>query len=128
MNYELLNGLTLAYMGDAIWSLYVREYFINQGITKSYMLQKQTIKYVSAKAQAKIFFAMCDENLISEAEHVIFKRGRNGKVNNVPKNTDLKTYQTSTGFEALIGYLYLSGNNERVEEIFNYAIALIEES
>lgn len=126
MNYNLLNANTLAYMGDVVWSLYVREYLINKGITKSFVLQKNTINFVSAKAQAKIYFYLESNTLLSEKEIDIYKRGRNVKTNSFPKNTDMITYQISTGFEAMIGYLYLTKEMERIDSIFKIACQLIE--
>ena len=127
MNYNLLNANTLAYMGDVVWSLYVREFLINKGITKSFVLQKQTINYVSAKAQAKLYFYLDENKLLTKKEIEIYKRGRNVKTNSFPKNTDMITYQISTGFEAMIGYLYLTKNIERIDMIFEKACLINEE-
>ena len=127
MNYNLLNANTLAYMGDVVWSLYVREYLINKGITKPFILQKETIKFVSAKAQANIYFYLDENKILNEKEIDIYKRGRNVKTNSFPKNTDMITYQISTGFESMIGYLYLIKDNERIDMIFKIACNLYEE-
>lgn len=126
MNYTLLNGNTLAYMGDVVWSLYIREYLINIGETKAYILQKKTIKYVSAKGQSKVMYELINKELLNDDEYNIYKRGRNAKVNNVPRNSDLKTYQQATGFESLIGYLYLNNNHDKIKEIFELAKQVIE--
>ena len=106
MIYDKLNGQTLAYVGDAYWSLLVRKYLIDKGITKAIDLQKNSIKFVSAKAQANFYEIIKEE--LNEIEKDIFKRGRNYKTNSSPKNTDIITYHISTGFEALIGFWYLN--------------------
>ena len=119
INYKLLSGNTLAYIGDAIWSVVIRKYLIEKGITKADQLQKLSIKYVSAKSQASIYYKLQELNILDEKEIEIFKRGRNSKSNTIPKNSDPITYSISTGFEALIGYLYLDNKQERIMELFN---------
>ena len=93
MIYDKLNGQTLAYVGDAYWSLLVRKYLIDKGITKAIDLQKNSIKFVSAKAQANFYEIIKEE--LNEIEKDIFKRGRNYKTNSSPKNTDIMTYHIS---------------------------------
>ncbi|MFI3283711.1 MAG: ribonuclease III domain-containing protein [Erysipelotrichaceae bacterium] len=124
MNPQVLNATTLAYMGDVVWSLYVREYLISQGLNKADRLQKQSVRFVSAKAQAKVYFYLESEQLLSEEELDVFKRGRNAKSNSTPKNTEMMTYRISTGFEALIGYLYLNQQHQRIKELFEIAKSL----
>ena len=114
------NVLTLAYLGDAIYELYIREYLIDKGIVKVDELQKQAIKYVSAKGQASYLTKLLDENLLTEDEKDIVFRARNHKGSRHPKNTDIITYKYATGFEALIGYLYLEKKLERIEEIMDF--------
>lgn len=109
------SGVTLAYIGDSIYELKVREFLIEKGLTKVDDLHKEAIKYTSAVGQAKSFDLI--ENLLSEEELSIFKRGRNSESIRKPKNASLATYQKATGFEALIGYLHLSKNNERLDEL-----------
>ena len=120
MNVNEINVITLAYIGDAIYEVYIREKLINLGIYKVDKLQKEAIKYVSAKGQALILNNLIDNNILSQDELDIVRRGRNNKRNVHPKNTDIMTYKLSTGFEALIGYLYLKKDYERLEEIFKY--------
>ena len=122
MNIDLINVITLAYLGDSIYEVYVREYLINKGIAKVLDLQNESIKYVSAKSQSKILSYLMDNNLLTENELDIVKRGRNYKRSSHPKNTDIITYKMSSGFEAMIGYLYLSDNKERIDEIINYVL------
>lgn len=112
------NVLVLAYLGDAIYEVYIRKYLIDKNIVKVDNLQKEAIKYVSAKAQAKIINNLIEQNQLTEDELEIFKRARNHKGTRHPKNTDIITYKHSTGFEAIIGYLYLE-NKERLNKIIN---------
>ena len=126
MNPDLLNGSTLAFVGDAILSLYVREYLIKLGITKTKELQNRSIQFVSANAQAKFILALIEENYLSESEVKMFMRGRNHKSDNKAKNADIVTYRQSTGFEALLGYLYLTENHIRLNEIWQKMIQTIE--
>ncbi len=107
MKVSELTGSTLAYLGDAVWSLLVREYLIEQGLTKAKDLQVNSINYVSAKSQVRIFRHFEELNYFDEKDLEIYKRGRNFKSDSIPKNTDVKTYRASTGFEALIGYWYI---------------------
>lgn len=126
MNPDLLNGSTLAFVGDAILSLYVREYLIKLGITKTKELQNRSIQFVSANAQAKFILALIEENYLSKSEVKMFMRGRNHKSDNKAKNADIVTYRQSTGFEALLGYLYLTENHIRLNEIWQKMIQAIE--
>ena len=117
MNYNTLNVLSLAYIGDAIYEVYIRKYLIQKGIVKVEQLQKEAVNYVSAKNQAYFLKNMIDNNVFTENERQIIIRARNHKGNRHPKNTDIITYKLSTGFETLIGYLYLSGKKTRLREI-----------
>lgn len=117
MNAKLINGNTLAFIGDAVFSLQVREFFVSKGIQKSNVLQRKTVELVSAKGQAKILKTLLDENLLSEEELEIVKRGRNTKSHSVAKNADILTYRNATGFEALWGFLYLDNRYDRLKEL-----------
>lgn len=119
MNIDSMNVITLAYLGDSVYEVYIREYLISKGIVYVVDLQKEAIKYVSAKSQAKILDYLINNNYLSEEEVNIVKRGRNYKRDSHPKNTDIITYKKSTGFECLVGYLYLSKNINRLDEIMN---------
>ena len=119
MNTDSMNVITLAYLGDSVYEVYIREYLISKGIVYVVDLQKEAIKYVSAKSQAKILDYLVNNNYLSKEEVNIVKRGRNYKRDSHPKNTDIITYKKSTGFECLIGYLYLSKNINRLDEIMN---------
>lgn len=117
MDIKMINVITLAYLGDAIYEVYIREKMIKEAPLKVEQLQKKAINYVSAKAQAKILSNLIDSNALTEEELDIVKRGRNYKRSSHPKNTDIITYKLSTGFETLIGYLYLSEKKTRLREI-----------
>lgn len=124
-NVDLLNGSVLAYMGDAYWSLIVREYLIDKGFTKAKDLQKESVKYVSAKAQARFIHEF--EDMFDAKDLEIFKRGRNYKSTSVPKNTDVSTYRISTGFEAVVGYWYLTKQETKLTVLWNKVKTLMEE-
>ena len=119
MDINTINIVTLAYLGDAIYEVYIREKLINKGLAKVEELTKAATQYVSAKGQAAILKELTEKNYFTEEELDIIKRGRNYKRSSHPKHTDVVTYKHSTGFEALIGYLYLSKNLERLTEILN---------
>ena len=111
-----INSLVLAYLGDTVYENYVRRFLINQGIAHVDELQKQAIKFVSAKSQAFYLQKMIDENFLSEEELVIVKRARNYKTTSHPKSCDIVTYKYATGLEALIGYLDLNEEKNRISE------------
>ena len=123
-----LNALALAYMGDAVLEQKVREHLLLSGRAKPNRLHKEATSYVSAKAQSMIMHRLMDENYLTEEEIAVFKRGRNAKSGSVPKNTDVQTYRNSSGFEAVLGSLYLTKQYERVYEIIDYAIKIVEQS
>ena len=119
-NPELINSLALAYLGDSIYEVYVRKYLLNKNISKVNELQKNAVKYVSAKGQCNYLNLMIENSFLTEKEIEIVKRARNHKSHSQPKNTDIITYKQATGLEALIGYLYLSNNIDRINDIMNY--------
>ncbi len=115
-----INVLALAYLGDSVYELYIRNYLINKGIMNVNELQKEAIKYVSANGQSYFLKELIDNNLLTEEEINIVHRGRNHSSHKAPKNTNISTYKSATGLEALIGFLYLKKDIERMEEIINY--------
>lgn len=119
MDINTINIISIAYLGDAIFEVYIRESLIKKGIAKVEDLTKEATKYVSAKGQATILKNLLDDNYFTDEELDIIKRGRNYKRSSHPKHTDIITYKYSTGFEALIGYLYLSNKQERLSQILN---------
>lgn len=116
-----MNVLVLAYLGDAVYEKYVREYLI-QSFYKVDELQKQEVKYVGAKGQAAFLRKQIDANFFTQEELDIIKRGRNNKRATHPKNVDIVTYKYSTAFECLLGTLYLEKNIERMEEIIKRSL------
>lgn len=113
------NSLVLAYLGDSVYEIYVRLYLIKGGINHVKELQEHSLEYVSAKSQARILRDLINQDFFSDTELEIIKRARNSKTNSHPKNTDIITYKEATSLEALIGYLKLENNIERIEELMN---------
>ena len=126
VNYKLLNGVTLAYIGDSYYDLLIRQYLIDKGITKVNELHKMATKYVSATSQAKIINELIKKQYLTQEEIDIVKRGRNGKINHKRPNVDILTYKHSTSFESLICYLYLEKRQERLNFIISTSINIIE--
>ena len=120
-----MSPLVLAYLGDTVYESYIREYLIRGNCNKKVNdLHKAAIKYSNAKAQASIIHNMMEE--FSEEEMRIYKRGRNQKSHTSPKNADIIDYKCATGFEALVGYLYLNEEKERLEYVIYKGISIIE--
>ena len=125
---NLINGIALAFEGDAVYSMYIRRHLIFQGLTKPNQLHREATKYVSAKAQANLISLMLEEGILTEKEEDIYKRGRNANSHTKAKNTDIVTYRMSTGFEAVMGYLHMTEAIERLEELIDWCIRKIESS
>lgn len=121
-----LNGLTLAYVGDAVYEMKIRSYLIDKGLTKVGDLHQNAIQYTQANSQALAALKMTID-FYTEKEVNIYKRGRNQSASHKPKNTDVQTYNQSTGFEAVIGYLYLEESFDRVDEVIDRTIEIINE-
>ena len=117
MNINEINAGSLAYVGDAIYELIIRKYLISTKLNSVNKLQNESIKYVSAKAQAKFLDKIIDANILTKEELSTVSRARNYKPNSKPKNTDIKTYKKATALEALFGMLYLSNNKDRLKII-----------
>lgn len=122
-----MKSLGLAYMGDAIYEIYIREHLIMSGLQRLNDLHQAAIRFVSAKAQARVIRDWLAKDMLDEEEQAIVRRGRNAKAGSVPKNTDVQTYNYSSGFEALLGYHYLTNQHERLEQLIKEAIDFIEE-
>ena len=118
MEAKLINGLSLAYIGDAYFEILVRQYLLEKGITKVNELHKEAIKFTSGEAQAKFIDLFMQDNILTDSEIEIYKKGRNSATSH-RKNLSSAEYQKATGFEALIGFLYESKNNERIDYLFN---------
>ena len=120
---RLLNPLQLALVGDGVYELFIRNYILSENIElTAHKIHVKAIGYVKAKSQAVIMHEI--EDKLTEDESYIYKRGRNAKSATVPKNADVRDYRMATGFEALVGYLYLIGDTERLEFIFNTALSI----
>lgn len=117
---KLLSPLVWAYVGDSVYELFVRTKLTNKSNAKPHKLHIESIKYVKAKAQADILKKITDK--LTEDEKDIVRRGRNTENHHVAKNSNVADYNQSTGFEALIGYLYLTKQDERLEEVLNMCI------
>lgn len=124
MDARLSSGLTLAYIGDAFYELTVRKYFANLGLTKVDDLHKRVINYTCAEHQSKSIKYMLENNLLSEEEITIFKRGRNSNTNKTRKSLSKADYNNATGFESMIGFLHLTNQDERAIELINIAVTL----
>ena len=114
---NLMSPLTWAYVGDCVYELYIRTKLINETNLKPHNLHIESIKYVKAKAQAEILEKLMEH--LNEEEKDIVRRTRNTQNHHLPKNSNVTEYMYSTAFEGLIGYLYLTKQNKRLDEIFN---------
>ena len=115
LDVKMLSPLVWAYIGDSVYELFIRTHLVNFSNAKPHKLHIETIKFVKAESQAKILNKIWDN--LTEEEQGIFKRGRNTENHHLPKNGNVADYSHATGFEALIGYLYLSKQDERLKEI-----------
>ena len=113
---NMLSPLTWAYVGDCIYELYIRTSLVNKTKLKPHRLHVETIKFVKAKAQAE--FLKSIENKLTEEEKNIVRRARNTQNHHLPKNADPADYMYATAFEGLIGYLYLTNQDDRLRELF----------
>ena len=121
MELALMKPLVLAYIGDSIYEVYIRELLIREPYRDVNDLHKRAVRYVKAATQAKIVKVL--EPLLTEEESDVVRRGRNAHSHTVAKNADVCDYRYATGFEALIGYLYLSGDRERLLFVLENAAA-----
>lgn len=121
--YKQLSPLVLAYMGDAVYETYVRQYVISLPNHRPNHLHRESVKYVSNRAQAKALEAWLP--LLTDDEVDVVKRGRNAKSGSIPRNADVLDYRHSTAFECLIGYLYYQNNFGRLHELMDVALAAL---
>ena len=112
---KLMPPLVWAYVGDAVYELYIRTNLVNNTKLNPHKLHVEAIKYVKAQAQAKILEKITE--ILTEEEKDIVRRGRNAQNHHLPKNANLDEYSHATAFEALIGYLYLTKQDDRLSEI-----------
>jgi len=121
-----LPSLTLAYIGDGVYELYVRNFLIEQGNIRVQNLHREAIKRVNATLQARLLEKV--KSQLTEVELAVARRGRNAKSGHVPKNTEVTEYRKSTGLETLIGYLYLKGEINRIDELLSQIEEIVEPS
>ena len=125
IDLQTISGGSLAYIGDSVYDLYIRTYLASKSNEKSGKLHKKAISYVSAKAQSKIIDKIFE--VLTDDEKAVYKRGRNTNIV-TNKHVDIIEYKKATGFEALVGYMYISGNVKRIEQIIKLAIECVEEN
>lgn len=118
-----LSPLTLAFLGDSVYEMFVRTKILSMGNRPANELHKIAVGYVKAKAQATAAHKILET--LSEEETEIYKRGRNTNIHTVPKNADIADYRHATALEALIGYLYIKGDESRLNEILNLAFEIL---
>lgn len=121
MNIKLkeISTEALAYLGDCVIELKVREHLVESGISGSGNLNRASLSFVKASAQAQAMRRLIP--ILTEEEAAIFKRGRNMSGGNVPKSATMSEYRTATGMEVLFGYLHIEGKTDRIEELFTLA-------
>lgn len=117
---NLMSPLTWAYVGDGVFELYIRTKLVNETNMKPHALHIEAIKYVKAQAQAEILNKIYDK--LTDEEKEIVRRGRNAENHHLPKNANVQEYMYSTAYEALIGYLYLTKQTERLQEILRISV------
>jgi ribonuclease-3 family protein len=118
-------GLALAYIGDAVWEMVIREHLLLCGEMLPSRLHKMATRFVKAKAQADALHALLDR--LTEEEQGVVRRGRNAKSGSAPKNAEMIDYRHATGFESLLGYLYLQRRFDRLREITGQALEFLEQ-
>ena len=121
----LVAAPVLAFIGDAVYETFVRTYVYRKGLLRADRLNASATAYVRAEAQAYAFDQLLPQ--LSDKEASVARRGKNHKITSMPKHVDPMIYKKATGFEALIGYLELKGDRDRLEEVVSGALAVIEE-
>ena len=127
MEIKEYNGTSLAYMGDAVMSLFVRKMLLAKGYQKSKDLQKMSERWVSARAQAAFLNQLEKEGFFSEEEWAIVLRGRNTNPKSKAKNADVITYRKATGLEAIIGWFYLTDETARLDALWQRIVEIGEQ-
>lgn len=120
-----MNPLVLAFVGDSVFDLFIRSRLVMKKNESAHKLHVKATAYVKAAAQSRIAAAVLDQ--LTEEEKAVFRRGRNAKSATIPKNADIQDYRRATAFEAVVGYLYLLGRNERLTQLLNMAAEAIEQ-
>ena len=124
-DWKLYSPLTLAYLGDAVYEMVIRTICVKRTNMQTQKLHRKVTGYVSAKAQAKMMDALIGE--LTEEEESIYRRGRNSKPYTKAKNASMEEYLKATGFEALVGYLYLQKEYERMNALIAHGIEVLQE-
>ncbi|MBX5436879.1 MAG: ribonuclease III [Alicyclobacillaceae bacterium] len=119
-----LSPLALAFVGDAVWELYIRNHVLSRGVRRSRDLHQKVVRYVRADTQAELIDHLMD--VLTAEEQDVVRRGRNAKPGHSHRGGDVLTYRHSTGFEALLGYLYGRGQTERLQELCSLAVGLLD--
>ena len=125
-DYRTFSALTLAYIGDCVFELVIRTVVIYHSKKAVNDLHKKAIKFVKAESQALMMQGLMDEDILTEEEKNIYKRGRNTKSHTSAKNASIADYRKATGFEAMIGYLYVTGQMERILELTKAGLKYVE--
>jgi ribonuclease-3 family protein len=123
----LYNGESLAYIGDAIYEAKIREYILTTGYQDVNKLHKLPVRFTSGENQAKIIDYLIENNYLTEEEISYYKRGRNSNHGKNRRSISVISYKKATGFEAMIGFLYLSEKYDRLSEVINKIISIVEE-
>ena len=124
MDYKTYNSIALAFMGDAVYERFIRERILRKGSVGADRMHREAVRYVKAAAQEQSLRALLED--LAEDELAVVHRARNHKITSKPKNADPLTYKMATAFEALLGYLYLSGQEQRLAELLERAAETIE--
>lgn len=120
----IMNALTLAFIGDAVFELAARRHALKTGSHSADKLHRHTIVLVNASSQARMSEELLDK--LNEKERAIFRRGRNSSPANIAKHRHIGDYKKATGLEAVFGYLYLSGQLKRMNELFSMCVSIAE--
>lgn len=124
---NMINTTSLAYLGDAVYEVIVREMILAKYPLDAGKAHQHAVRFVSAGGQAKAARAMIEKGFLTEEEEHLLKRARNHRTMSRPQHADPKDYKYATGFEALLGYLHLAGEKDRIAEITSEAFRIIEE-
>lgn len=122
-----LSPLTLAFIGDSVYGMIIKTMVVLAGNCPANELDKKAVKYVKATTQAKIFDYLTENEVLTDEEADVLRRGRNAKSATTAKNASVGDYRKATGVEALVGYLYLSGRQERVVELMEKSVKAVDE-
>lgn len=122
---NMLGGLSLAFIGDSVYDLMIRSYVLSKGDAKAEQLHRAAVKYANAEFQARAAEKLLP--MLNEEEEAVYRRGRNAHSAHTPKNKSEADYHKATGFEALMGYLYLCGNTARLNELFDNILTAAKE-